>query len=147
MIFAIAALFLIVGIGALLAAGKQLSRRKQLLQWPEVSVRILSRDVVGTRRPGGGPPGFRKEAKMTFEQIEGGTVSSVIFPESPISDARTIERWMDRFPEIVPARMNPENPSDLVLLHGRATLIYVILAVGILAISVGLSIALLELLF
>ena len=141
MIIAIAALFLLVGLGALMAARKQLNRRRELLRWPEIEGKILRREVAASGRPGGGPPAFRKEAKITFQEPQSGVVSSSIFPESPISDARTIERWMDRFPERVPLRKNPENPSDIVLLHGKAGLIYVIYAVGLLALLMGIAIA------
>lgn len=145
MIFGIAALFLLIGLGAVIASMKQLYRRKELLGWPEVQARIIERDVRSTGRPGGGPPAFRKEASLRFQELQTEVESMSIFPESPISDERTIEKWMNRFPDEVPVRKNPSNPGELVLLHGKPTLIYAMLTVGALALIIGLSIVIIAL--
>lgn len=142
MIYSIAGLFLIIGIGAILAGFKAMRRRKELLTWPESSARIVQKEVRQATRPGGGSPGFRKEAWMLFKVEDSGITSSEVFPSSPISDARTIEKWMDGFPDIVPVRRNPANPEDLVLLHGKGTLAYVIVFVGIIACSISVLVGL-----
>ena len=79
---------------------------------------------------------------MLFEEEDSGSQSSEVFPGSPISDARTIEKWMAGFPDVVPLRRNPANPEKLVLLHGRGKLAYVIFAVGILACCIGILVGL-----
>jgi len=140
MIFAIAALFLLIGAGAILAAARHIRRRKQLLQWREVTAVIVEREVVTAKRPGGGAPAFRKEANLTFVEEDSGIRSSAIFPESPISDERTIQRWMERFPERVPVRKDPDDSQRLVLLHGGLGLYYFILGTGCLSLVIGFAI-------
>lgn len=138
MIYAVVALFLMIGLGGILAGRKSILRRRQLLSWPEVPGRILRREVQKATRPGGGPPAFRKEALIVFQEEGNDREFTNLFPGSPISDDATIEKWMGSFPERVPLRKNPSNPDEVVLLHGTGRLNYLILAVGILSVVIGL---------
>ncbi|MCB1304721.1 MAG: DUF3592 domain-containing protein [Leptospiraceae bacterium] len=119
MIYGVSLLFFLIGAGSLLAGLRMKRRRKELLGWPSVDARIVSRNTRKTRRPGAKTPAFRFEAWITFETTDGhARRSDEIYPESPISSIPVMEKWMNRFADEIEVRQNPSDPDELVFLYG-----------------------------
>ena len=142
---------ILVLVGALLvwSGARAWRTRARVAAWRQVPGRIVHREVApSARTKGTGPPGTRFEALVTYTYEVAGTAyeGDRIYAAGWVTGTRPDrQRFLDRLPDEVTVRHDPDAPAQSCLLVPPAGIVWVMLLLGVLVLGAGVLVACLAL--
>jgi len=132
-----ALLFLLFGIGMVWFACYAWIRVRRARTWPTVPGRILERGVGALMR--GRPPAYRTHLKYTYSVAGQDYTSDQVFFMAVHGGGREqVQQFVDGLPAPLPVHYDPQNPARCYLLLHPMWWLWLTLAMGLLAILMGL---------